>query len=98
MSTISSKDVEKIAHLARLTVTETETPEYIRNLTNILGLVEKINAVPTEDVEPMAHPLEGMTQRLREDEVTEINQRETFQAIAPCTQDGVYLVPKVIED
>ena len=96
MTTITKTDVEKIAHLARLSVAEDEISEYARNLTNILELAEKINNAETEHLSPMAHPLES-TQRLREDEVTEINQRDKYQAIAPATEDGVYLVPKVIE-
>lgn len=97
MTTINKADVEKIAHLARLSVAEEEISEYARNLTNILELAEKINNAETEHLCPMAHPLESLTQRLREDDVTEINQRDKYQAIAPLTEDGVYLVPKVIE-
>ncbi|MGE4349744.1 MAG: Asp-tRNA(Asn)/Glu-tRNA(Gln) amidotransferase subunit GatC [Candidatus Berkiella sp.] len=98
MTTINKADVEKIAHLARLSVSEKEIPEYARNLSNILELAEKINNANTDNLTPMAHPLESLTQRLRPDEITESNQRERFQAIAPSTEAGVYLVPKVIED
>jgi len=93
---IERSDVEKIAHLARLEVAEVDVPEYVRNLSNILGLVEQMDCADTDNVEPMAHPME-MAQRLREDVVTETDQREHFQQIAPQTENGLYLVPKVIE-
>jgi aspartyl-tRNA(Asn)/glutamyl-tRNA(Gln) amidotransferase subunit C len=89
-------DVVNIAHLARLAIAENDIPEYARNLSNILQFVEQMSAVDTSDVEPMAHPLD-MAQRLREDAVTETDQREHFQAIAPAVEAGLYLVPKVIE-
>ncbi|MDH5191099.1 MAG: Asp-tRNA(Asn)/Glu-tRNA(Gln) amidotransferase subunit GatC [Gammaproteobacteria bacterium] len=89
-------DVEKIAHLARLATEESELPGYADDLSNILKLVEQMDAADTANVEPMAHPLD-MAQRLREDEVTEENQREHFQNIAPQVESGLYLVPKVIE-
>lgn len=93
---LDRNDVVNIAHLARLAIAENDIPEYARNLSNILQFVEQMSAVDTSDVEPMAHPLE-MAQRLREDTVTEIDQREHFQAIAPAVEAGLYLVPKVIE-
>ncbi|MCK9530141.1 MAG: Asp-tRNA(Asn)/Glu-tRNA(Gln) amidotransferase subunit GatC [Hydrogenophaga sp.] len=93
---LERSDVVSIAHLARLAVAEDDIPVYARNLSNILDLVAQMNAVDTSDVEPMAHPLD-MAQRLREDEVTETDQREKFQAIAPSVEAGLYLVPKVIE-
>jgi len=93
---LDKSDVEKIAHLARLAIDESDVPEYTKNLSNILDLVEQMNAVNTDDVEPMAHPTHAM-QRLREDKVTETNQRENFQSVAPQTEDGLYLVPQVIE-
>ena len=93
---LKKSDVEKIAHLARLAIDEKDVPEYARNLSNILDLVEQMSSVNTDDVAPMAHPLDA-TQRLRSDEVTESNQREHFQEIAPNVEDGLYLVPKVIE-
>ena len=94
--TLKSGDVERIAHLARLAVDEADIPHYARNLSDILDLVAQMNAVDTSRVEPMAHPLDE-AQRLRPDEVTEVDQREKFQAIAPRVEDGLYLVPKVIE-
>ena len=88
--------VETIAKLAQLRLDETEVREYIASMSRVLDLVEQMDAVDTDGIEPMAHPLEA-TQRLRSDEVTERNQREKFQAIAPATEQGLYLVPKVIE-
>lgn len=89
-------DVAKIAHLARLAVDDAELDHYASELSSILDLVEQMGSVDTTGVEPMAHPLH-MAQRLRPDQVTEPNQREHYQQIAPATQDGLYLVPKVIE-
>ena len=93
---LEKADVEKIAHLARLAIDEKDVPEYTRNLSNILDLVEQMSSVNTDEVSPMAHPLDA-TQRLRTDEVTETNQRDHFQQVAPNVEDGLYLVPKVIE-
>jgi aspartyl-tRNA(Asn)/glutamyl-tRNA(Gln) amidotransferase subunit C len=93
---LDKKDVENIAHLARLAIGEEDVPGYAKNLSDILHLVEQMGAVDTAGVPPMAHPLD-MVQRLREDVVTEPDQRERFQAIAPATEAGLYLVPKVIE-
>ncbi|MDG4551897.1 MAG: Asp-tRNA(Asn)/Glu-tRNA(Gln) amidotransferase subunit GatC [Candidatus Contendobacter sp.] len=89
-------EVAKIAHLARLAIHEQDAPAYARNLSAILDLVAQMNAVDTTGVAPMAHPLD-MAQRLRADDVTESSQRDHFQAIAPRTEAGLYLVPKVIE-
>jgi len=93
---LEKQDIEKIAHLARLGINDDDVPEYARNLTNILGLVEQMSAVNTEGVAPMAHPLDAQ-QRLRADEVTEKNQREHFQENAPEVEAGLFLVPQVIE-
>ena len=93
---LNSDDVEKIAHLARLAVDPADTESLSRDLSNILELVEQMQAVNTDAVLPMAHPLE-MSQRLRADEVTETNQRELFQSNAPQKENGLFLVPKVIE-
>lgn len=95
MSLVKS-DVEKIAHLARLAIDESAIPDYARDLNNILSLVEQMSAVNTDGISPMAHPLDAV-QRLRDDVVSETDQRELFQSIAPKTEAGVYLVPKVIE-
>ncbi len=89
-------DVKNIAHLARLEIDESNIDAYASSLSSILDLVEQMNAVDTSDVQPMAHPLD-VAQRLRPDEVLEENQRERFQKIAPRTENGLYLVPKVIE-
>ena len=96
MMPLGTAEVAKIAHLARLAIREEDAPVYARNLSAILELVEQMNAVDTRGVAPMAHPLE-MAQRLRADEVSEYDQREHFQAIAPRVDAGLYLVPKVIE-
>ncbi len=93
---LDKSDVEKIAHLARLAIEENDIPDYARDLSNIFDLVEKLSAADTADIQPMAHPLDA-TQRLREDVVTETDKRDAFQAIAPKTEAGVYLVPQVIE-
>ncbi|MDH5710476.1 MAG: Asp-tRNA(Asn)/Glu-tRNA(Gln) amidotransferase subunit GatC [Gammaproteobacteria bacterium] len=93
---LDADEVKKIAYLARLKIDEADIPGYVSNLSNILDLVEQMNAVDTTGVLPMSHPLDAV-QRLREDKITETNQRERFQAIAPATEDGLYLVPQVIE-
>lgn len=93
---LDASAVEKIAHLARLGINADDIPGYARNLTDILAFVEQLNSVDTTGVEPLAHPLDA-TQRLRADEVTETNNREHFQQIAPETESGLYLVPQVIE-
>jgi aspartyl-tRNA(Asn)/glutamyl-tRNA(Gln) amidotransferase subunit C len=93
---LNADEVKKIAHLARLAISEQDVPGYANNLSNILDLVDQMSAVDTTDVIPMAHPFE-LAQRLRKDQVTEENQRELFQAISPKVENGLYLVPKVIE-
>ncbi|MGB5276431.1 MAG: Asp-tRNA(Asn)/Glu-tRNA(Gln) amidotransferase subunit GatC [Gammaproteobacteria bacterium] len=93
---LDTDDIKSIAQLARLKIDEADVPGYATNLSNILDLVEQMNSVDTEGVIPMSHPLD-VVQRLREDEVTETNQRDAFQKVAPATQDGLYLVPRVIE-
>ncbi len=93
---LERSDVEKIAHLARLGLTEAEVPQTTDTLNNILGLIDAMQAVDTTGIEPLAHPLEA-TQRLRADTVTEQNQRDAYQAVAPAVENGLFLVPKVIE-
>jgi len=93
---LTPDDVQKIAHLARVAVTEEEKQSVASDLTNILDLVEQMQQVDTAGITPMSHPLH-MTQRLRTDEVTQENQREKFQSIAPAVENGLFLVPKVIE-
>ncbi|MGM0952054.1 MAG: Asp-tRNA(Asn)/Glu-tRNA(Gln) amidotransferase subunit GatC [Pseudomonadota bacterium] len=93
---ISREDIEKVAVLARIKVDDEQVSALEKDLGNILDLVDQLGAADTDSVEPMAHPLDAV-QRLRPDEVTETDQRAAFQAIAPATEDGLYLVPRVIE-
>lgn len=93
---LDKTDVEQIAHLARLAIDDNDIADYARDLTTIFGLFEQLSSVDTTGITPMAHPMDAI-QRLRPDQVTEIDQREKFQAIAPKTEAGVYLVPQVIE-
>ncbi len=93
---LKTEDVKNIAHLARLAIDEDSVAEYASDLSNILDLVEQMNQVNTDNVQPMAHPMDAM-QRLRDDEVSEPNQRDKFQSIAPDVENGLYRVPKVIE-
>ena len=93
---LDAAEIKKIAHLARLGINAEDIPEYSRNLSDILAFVEQLNAVDTTGVEPLAHPLEA-PQRLRADEITETDNRENFQKVAPETESGLYLVPQVIE-
>lgn len=89
-------EVEKIAHLARLALDEDQVAGLASELSRILDLVDQMSTADTEGVLAMAHPLE-MAQRLRGDEVIESDQRALFQSIAPQTEAGLYLVPRVIE-
>ncbi len=89
-------NVEKIANLARISLSEPDIPLYTRHLSDILAFVEQMNNVDTTSITPMAHPLDAVA-RLRADIVSETNQRDHFQTIAPQVEDGFYLVPKVIE-
>jgi aspartyl-tRNA(Asn)/glutamyl-tRNA(Gln) amidotransferase subunit C len=93
---ISIDDVKKVARLARLAMTEEETQIAQNQLTNIFGLIAEMQAVDTAGIEPMSHA-QDVTQRLRNDEVTAVNQRELFQSLAPQAERGLYLVPQVIE-
>ncbi len=93
---LDKSEVQKIAWLARLSIDEQDISTYSDELSNILGLVETMNSVDTDGISPIAHPLD-LTARLRADAVTEVNQREQFQKNAPLTDNGCYLVPKVIE-
>lgn len=93
---LEKEDVEKIAHLARISIKEADIPGYSAELSRIIDLVEQMNSVDTKNVDPMAHP-QDVSQRLREDKKTELNQRDEFQAVAPRVERGLYLVPKVIE-
>lgn len=93
---LDRSDVEKIAHLARLQIDEQDIPEYTKNLSSILDLVDQMQAVDTSDVEPMANSLDAV-QRLRADVVTEENNRDKLQSVAPAVENGLFQVPKVIE-
>lgn len=93
---IESSDIAKLAKLARIEINDTDTQETAKRISDVLALVDQLQAVNTDGVLPMAHPLDAV-QKLRPDVITESNQRESFQSIAPATQDGLYLVPKVIE-
>ena len=95
--TLTRRDVENIALLARLEITEAELPVYAGSLSAILAFVEQLSAVATDGVTPMAHPLEGQVQPLRVDCVTESDQRDRYQGNAAAVEAGLYLVPKVIE-
>ena len=93
---LDKSEVQKIAWLARLAIEEQDISNYSTELSSILDLVEQMNSANTEGISPLAHPLD-LAARLREDKVSETNQREHFQKHAPLTEDGCYLVPKVIE-
>jgi aspartyl-tRNA(Asn)/glutamyl-tRNA(Gln) amidotransferase subunit C len=93
---LSLEQVTRIAQLARLELSPAETAAMQHEMNAILAMVDQMSAVDTAGVEPMAHPQEA-AQRLREDAVTEADQRERFQSVAPATEDGLYLVPQVIE-
>lgn len=93
---LDKSEIEKIAWLARLNIEQQDIDNYSQELSAILDLVEQMNNVNTDHISPLAHPLD-IAARLREDKVTETNQRENFQEHAPATEAGYYLVPRVIE-
>ena len=93
---LDKQTVQTIAHLARLKIEDSEIEKYQSELSNILDLVQQMEACDTAGVEPMTHPFDA-TMRLRPDVVSESNQRDKFQKLAPSTEDGLYLVPKVID-
>ncbi|MDZ7747755.1 MAG: Asp-tRNA(Asn)/Glu-tRNA(Gln) amidotransferase subunit GatC [Halofilum sp. (in: g-proteobacteria)] len=92
---LSPDEVRKIARLARLAVTDEQLEAYAGELSSILDFVDRMEAVDTTGVVPMAHPQQA-TQRLRPDEVTESDRRERYQALAPAVERGLYLVPRVV--
>ncbi|MDE2388687.1 MAG: Asp-tRNA(Asn)/Glu-tRNA(Gln) amidotransferase subunit GatC [Betaproteobacteria bacterium] len=94
--TLSVNDVKRIADLAYIEIDENEAKETLTHLSGIFNLIEAMQAVDTSAVEPMSHA-QSVVQRLREDEVTETDQRELYQSIAPQVEAGLYLVPQVIE-
>jgi len=89
-------DVKKIAHLARLAITEKDLENYSSSISNILDLVDQLQEVNTDQISPMAHPLDA-TQKLRKDIVSEKDERDSLQLNAPAIENGLYLVPKVID-
>jgi aspartyl-tRNA(Asn)/glutamyl-tRNA(Gln) amidotransferase subunit C len=102
---LNINDIKRIAHLARIQINDDEATQTLTKLTGIMGLIEQMQAVDTTGIMPMSHS-QDVVQRLREDVVTKTNQREVFQSIAPslgngenklATQDGLYLVPRVVE-
>lgn len=93
---LKPEQVRGVARLARLALRDEDVERYARNLSDILDMVAQLNAVDTQGVTPLAHPLD-LNQRLREDAVAEQDQRERFQAHAPRVEGGLYIVPKVIE-
>ncbi|GAB5453282.1 MAG: Asp-tRNA(Asn)/Glu-tRNA(Gln) amidotransferase subunit GatC [Halioglobus sp.] len=93
---IDRNEIEKIAELARIRIADGQMDDVTERITEILQMVDQLQAVDTGSVEPMANPLDAV-QRLRPDVVTEVDRREAFQAIAPAVEDGLYLVPKVID-
>ena len=94
---LTRQDVEKIANLARLSITDQEMPVYVTSLSSIVNFVDELSRVATGTVEPMAHPLDGQRQRLRPDVVAETDQHEKYQKNAPSVQAALYVVPRVIE-
>lgn len=97
---LTPQDVSRIAHLARLELSEAEQAALLGQLNGFFGIVEQMSAVDTRGVEPLYTPLSAVQDvqlRLREDRVTETNQRELNQRSAPAVEDGLFLVPKVIE-
>jgi aspartyl-tRNA(Asn)/glutamyl-tRNA(Gln) amidotransferase subunit C len=94
---LTRQDVEKIAHLARLSITEQEMPVYVTSLSSIVDFVDELSRADVGSVIPMAHPLDGQRQRLRPDVVSETDHHEKYQRNAPSVQAGLYVVPRVIE-
>ena len=93
---LDKTEIEKIAHLARLHIGESETEKVATRITDILVLIDQMQSVDTDAIEPLAHPLD-LVQRLRADKITEENQRDKLQQLAPASEDGLYLVPKVLD-
>ena len=94
---LNRADIENIALLARLALTEQEVPVYLGSLSSIIGLIGQLDRADTSQIEPMAHPLPGQRQRLRADEITESDQHQLYQQNAPQVEAALYLVPRVIE-
>jgi aspartyl-tRNA(Asn)/glutamyl-tRNA(Gln) amidotransferase subunit C len=94
---LNRRDIDNIALLARLALTEEEIPVYIESLSRIVGLIGELDRADTRQIEPMAHPLPGQRQRLRADTISETDQHALYQQNAPQVEAGLYLVPRVIE-
>jgi aspartyl-tRNA(Asn)/glutamyl-tRNA(Gln) amidotransferase subunit C len=94
---LETKDVAHIAQLARLAIAEQDMPSYASTLSKILKFVEQLDAADVGSIEPMAHPLAGQVQRMRDDEISEADAHEKYQRNAPRVEASLYLVPKVIE-
>lgn len=98
---LNLSDVKKIANLAQLDLDDAQQAESLQQLNNIFNMVEQMRAVNTDGITPLSHPIAALMPelalRLREDQVTEEDQRAHFQQVAPNTQDGLYLVPRVVE-
>ncbi|ENV35112.1 Asp-tRNA(Asn)/Glu-tRNA(Gln) amidotransferase subunit GatC [Acinetobacter gerneri] len=93
---LNAQTVSQIANLARLSLDDTQSAEYAESLNKILGMMETLKGINTDGIEPLKSPFDN-AQPLRDDVVTESNHREEYQAIAPAVQEGLYLVPRVIE-
>ena len=93
---LSDKEIEYIAQLARLEVDPSEVPVYADKLSKIIDFIDELGQADTAELRPMAHPL-AMSQRLRADAVTETDQRDLYQENAPETANGLYVVPRVVE-
>ena len=93
---INKSDIEHLCNLSKLNLDDEEQSVFLSQMQSILDMIEELQEVNTGDIEPMAHPLQ-MTQRLRDDEVTEFNDREKYQKNTDFAEDGFYKVPKVIE-
>ena len=93
---IDKSDIEHLCNLSKLNLDDEEQSVFLSQMQSILDMIEELQDVDTGDIEPMAHPLQ-MTQRLRDDEVTEFNDREKYQKNTELAEDGFYKVPKVIE-
>ena len=93
---LSAKDIEYIAHLARLEISGSDVPGYTDKLSRIIDFIDELGKADTAELLPMAHPL-AMSQRLRPDAVTEADNRDLYQDNAPVTEQGLYVVPRVVE-
>lgn len=93
---LTSEDVKKLAILSRIALPADTMDATLNRLNSVLGLINELQAIDTKGITPMTHA-QGMVLRLRDDVVTETNRRDDYQALAPAVEQGLYLVPKVIE-